>query len=81
MARIKELQKRMDILHDELYTLHYAELSTELYQQRRSEIEYEIASLEDAIDLEKTMAPFKYMLYGFIVVAVGLLVWAYLKSK
>jgi len=81
MARIKTLEKRKDELFDELYMLHFAEPSIELYMQRRSEIEYKIACLEDTIEFEKKMAPFKWMLYGFIVCAFGLLLWAYLKSK
>jgi hypothetical protein len=81
MARIKTLEKRKDELFDELYMLHFAEPSPEVYMQRRSEIEYKIACLEDTIEFEKKMAPFKWMLYGFIVCAFGLLLWAYLKSK
>jgi hypothetical protein len=81
MNRIKKLKQKVEQLQDELYELHFAEPNPQMYQQRRSEIEYEIACLEEAIDIEKRMAPFKYMLYGFIVIAVGLLVWAYLKSK
>jgi hypothetical protein len=49
--------------------------------QRRNEIEHEIVCIEEAIELEKTMAPFKWTLYGFIVVAFCMLLWAYLKSK
>ena len=61
--------------------LHFAEPSPEVYMQRRSEIEYKIACLEDTLEFEKKMAPFKWMLYGFIVCAFGLLLWAYFKSK
>jgi hypothetical protein len=81
MARIKTLEKRKDELQDELYMLHFAQPSPEVYMQRRNEIEYEIVCIEEAIELEKSMAPFKWMLYGFIVCAFGLLLWAYLKSK
>lgn len=81
MFIVRKLKKRIDELQDELYELHFAEPSPEMYMQRRSEIEYKIACLEDTIDFEKKMAPFKWMLYGFIVCAFGLLLWAYLKSK
>lgn len=78
---IKELEKRKKELFDELYDLHFAEPTPKVYQQKRSEIEYKIASIEDAIDFEKKMLPFKYMLYGFIIIAIGLLIWAYAVSK
>jgi hypothetical protein len=49
--------------------------------QKRSEIEYDIACIEEAIELEKKMRPFKLVVIGFIVVACALLVWAYVVSK
>lgn len=81
MFKIKKLEQKIDRLQDELYELHFAEPSPEMYIQRRSEIEYQIACLEDTLEFEKKMTPFKWMLYGFIIVALGMLLWAYLKSK
>ena len=79
--RIKKLKERKQQLLDELYDLHHGEPSRKVYEQRRSEIEYEIACIEEAIELEEKMLPFKWTLYGFIVIAVGLLIWAYAVSK
>ena len=79
--RIKKLKERKQQLLDELYDLHHGEPSRKVYEQRRSEIEYEIACIEEAIELETKMLPFKWTLYGFIVIAVGLLIWAYAVSK
>ena len=76
---IKKLERRKEVLLDELYELHFAEPSPKVYQQRRSEIEYEIACIEDTIDLEKRMWPMKVMLFGFIVAAIVLLIWASIK--
>lgn len=81
MNRIKKLEQRKDQLQDELYMLHFAEPSPEIYMQRRNEIEHEIVCIEDAIDLEKKMAPLKWMLYGFIVVACAMLVWAFIEKN
>jgi|688.fasta_scaffold2270031_2 hypothetical protein len=78
---IKKLKKRKEERLDELYMLHFAEPSPELYMQRRNEIEHEIVCIEEAIELEKTMLPMKWMFYGFIVVACAMLVWAYVESK
>ncbi|MEY4331543.1 MAG: hypothetical protein RLZZ196_281 [Bacteroidota bacterium] len=79
--RIKKLEQRKDQLLDDLYMLHFAEPSPELYMQKRHEIEHEIACIEEGIEIEKKMLPFKYMLYGFIMIAIGLLMWAYAVSK
>jgi len=81
MFRIKNLKKRKENLQHELYELHFAKPTPEMYMQRRNEIELEIFCIEEAIQFEKTMAPFKWTLYGFIVIAFGMLLWAYLKSK
>lgn len=81
MFIVRKLKKRILELQEELYDLHYAEPSPEMYKQRRSEIEYKIACLEDTIDFERKMTPFKWTLYGFIVIAFGLLLWAYLVKK
>ena len=81
MNRIKKLEQRKDQLQDELYMLHFAEPSPEQYMQRRNEIEHEIVCIEESIDLEKKMAPFKWMLYGFIVVACAMLVWAFIEKN
>ena len=81
MNRIKNLKKRKQELFDELYDLHHGEPSRMVYEQRRNEIEYEIACIEEGIELETNMLPMKYALYGFIVVACALLVWAYVVSK
>jgi len=78
---IKKLKLEKQNLLDELYDLHHGEPSIKVYQQKRSEIEYKIACIEEAIETEEKMAPFKYMLYGFIVIACAMLVWAYVVIK
>jgi hypothetical protein len=78
---VKKLRERKKNLQNELYDLHHGEPSRMVYQQRRHEIEYEIACIEEAIELETNMLPMKYALYGFIVVACALLVWTYVVSK
>jgi len=81
MNRIKKLKERKKVLLEDLYDLYHGEPSRKVYQQKRSEIEYEIACIEEAIEIEEKMAPFKWMLYGFIVIAIGMLIWAYAVSK
>lgn len=78
---IKKLKKRKQELFEELYDLHYAEPNPDMYTLKRSEIEYQIACIEETIEIEKRMTPLKWMLYGFIFIAIGMLIWAYIKSK
>lgn len=74
---MRKLEEELDNLKDELYMLHFAEPSVEVYQQRRHEIEYKIACLEERIEIEKKLNPFRIMLFGFIIIACGMLLWAY----
>jgi hypothetical protein len=74
---MRKLEEDLDNLKDELYMLHFAEPSPEVYQQRRHEIEFKIACLEERIELERRLAPLRWMLFGFIIVACGMLLWAY----
>jgi len=74
---MRKLQEELENLKDELYVLHFAEASPELYKQKRSEIEYKIACLEERIEEEQKLNPFRMMLFGFIIIACGIVLWAY----
>jgi hypothetical protein len=50
---LRTLIKRKENLQDELYNLHLAKPDSSTYMQKRSEIEYDIACIEEAIELEK----------------------------
>jgi hypothetical protein len=64
---MRKLKQRRNQLQDELYELHFAEPSPEVYRQRRSEIEYELATVEEALEFEEKLNP---MRIGIIVFAV-----------
>jgi hypothetical protein len=55
---MKKLQRKLEALQDELYDLHFI-ASPEVYQQKRADIEFQIVLIEEAIELEKKMLPFK----------------------
>jgi hypothetical protein len=81
MNSIKKLKTKRKNLYDELYDLHYAEPNQQMYMQRRHEIEYEIACIDDAIEFEKKIVPLKWMLYGFIIVSTIMLIVAFIIKK
>jgi len=47
---LRKLLEEKDRLQDELYELHFVEHSPELYLQRRSDIEYKIACIEEQME-------------------------------
>jgi hypothetical protein len=47
-----------------------------MYRQRRSEIEYEIACIEEAIELEKKFEPMRVGLIIFAAIAVITVLYA-----
>lgn len=65
---MRKLKQRRNQLQDELYDLHFAEPSPEVYRQRRSEIEYELATIEEAMEFEEKLNP---MRVGLIIFAVA----------
>ena len=67
---MRKLKQRRIQLQDELYDLHFCEPSPEMYKQRRSEIEYELACIEEAIELEKKFEPMRLGLMIFTAIAV-----------
>jgi hypothetical protein len=75
--KLRNLKKKLRETQQELYDLHLDEPAPDYYLQRREELEYAIASLEDEIEFEKKMLPFQYALIAFVVVALGLFVYAY----
>jgi predicted phage-related endonuclease len=80
----KELKKKIARLEEERKEILYSDYKgkdAEYAAIAMSDIEFKIVALEDMLDFERRMLPFKIMLYGFIVVALGLLLWAFLVKK
>jgi hypothetical protein len=75
---MKKLEQKLEALQNELYDLHFI-ASPEVYQQKRADIEYQIVLVEEAIELEKKMLPFKITFAAACAVIVGLLIYSLLK--
>ena len=75
--KVKKLKQQLKETQHELYDLHLNEPSDVYYRNKRSELEYAIVALEDEIEFEKKMMPFKIALIAFVVVSLGLFVYAY----
>ena len=78
--KVKKLRKKLKEAQQELYDLHLDEPSEVYYNNKRSELEYAIASLEDEIEFEKKMLPFQIALVAFVVASLGLFVYAYVAT-
>ena len=75
--KLRKLQKKLVETQQELYDLHLNEPSEVYYKNKRSELEYAIAALEDEIIFEKQMLPFQIALIAFVVISLGMFVYAY----
>ena len=75
--KVRKLKEQLKETQQELYDLHLDEPSEVYYRNKRSELEYAIVALEDEIEFEKKMMPFKIALVAFVVVSLGLFVYAY----
>lgn len=77
---IRKLKKELENTKHELYELHYAEPTPEVYREKRSELEYQIVCLEEKLELEKAYIPFRLTLFGFAVVVACMLLWLYVRK-
>ena len=78
--KVRKLKEQLKETQQELYDLHLDEPSHVYYKNRRSELEYAIVALEDEIEFELKMLPFQLALIGFVVVSLGLFVYAYVAT-
>jgi hypothetical protein len=76
---MKKLQQKLEALQHELYELHFTATSSEVYKQRRADLEFQIAIVEDAIELEKKMVPFRVTFGVACVAIVAILIIYYCK--
>lgn len=67
---LKKLRERKDYLTDELCDLHHHNLFPHIYKEARLRLEYKIVTLEEAIEFEEKMLPFKKTLVIFIAIAI-----------
>jgi hypothetical protein len=77
----KELKTRIAQLKEERDDILYGDYlgkDAEIAVIALSDIEYKIVALEDQLDFEIRMIPFKIMLYSFIIGSISLLLWAVL---
>ena len=75
--KLRKLKQQLKKTQQELYDLHLDEPSEVYYKKRREELEYAIASIEDEIEFQKKMLPFQIALVAFVVISLGLFVYAY----
>jgi cob(I)alamin adenosyltransferase len=73
---MKKLKQKLEALQNELYDLHFTAASSEVYKQRRADLEFQIATLEDAIELEKKIVPFR-VTFGVACVAIVVILIIY----
>jgi hypothetical protein len=78
--KLRKLKQQLRETQQELYDLHLDEPSEVYYTKRRAELEFAIVVLEDEIYFEKKMLPFHLALVAFVVVSLGLFVYAYVAT-
>ena len=78
--KVKKLRKKLKDAQQELWDLHLDEPSEVYYKKRRAELEFEIVNLIDELEFESRMLPFQLALVAFVVVSLGLFVYAYVAT-
>lgn len=76
--RVKKLKEKLEDANHELYELHFVSASPEAYKIRREQLEWEIVCLENEIEYQEHMRPFKILLGVFIIAVIVITVSFYL---
>ena len=74
---IRRLEKLRDQYQARLDSIHDADADPSVKAVYQSDLQYHIVKIEALIQHEKDMMPLKYMLLGFIVAVIGLIIYFY----
>lgn len=73
---IKRLEKLKGQYEERLYNLYDADADPNVKAVYQSDMQYEIVKIEAAIQHEKYMLPFRYLLVVFVVAVLGLIIYS-----
>ena len=73
---IKRLEKLKGQYEARLDSAHYADADPNVKAIYQSDMQYEIVKIEAAIQHEKYMLPFRYLLVVFMVAVLGLIIYS-----
>lgn len=76
--KVKKLKQKLEDARHELYELHFTSASPEAYRIRREQLEWEIVCLENEIEHQELMKPFKTVLVLFVIAVIVITVSFYL---
>ena len=74
--KIRELKELKAQYQARLDSIHEADADPNVKAVYQSDLQYHIVKIEALIQHEKDMMPLKYMLLGFIVAVIGLIIYA-----
>lgn len=75
---IKRLEKLKVQYQARLDSIHDADADPNVKAMHQSDIQCAIFNIDIAIEHEKIMMPLRYMLFGFVVAVLGLIIYFYL---
>ena len=75
--KIRELKELKAQYQARLDSIHEADADPNVKAVYQSDLQYHIVKIEALIQHEKDMMPLKYMLLGFIVAVIGLIIYFY----
>jgi hypothetical protein len=73
---LRELEKLKSLYEERLDSIHDTDADPDIKAMCQSNVQYEIVKLEEEIQDEKNMLPFKYLLGVFMVAVLGLIIYS-----
>jgi hypothetical protein len=74
--KIRELEEVKAQYQARLDSIHDADADPNVKAIYQSDLQYAIVCLDSQIEHEKYMLPFKYLLVGFVVAVLGLIIYS-----
>jgi hypothetical protein len=71
----KKLIQQRNELQNRLDSIHYADADPHMKSIYQSDLQYNIVKIEEEIEFERTMMPFKACLLGFVIGIVGIITY------
>lgn len=76
--KIKELEAIKADVQQRLDNIHDADADPSVKAVYQSDLQYKLMCIDDAIDFERMMLPFKYTLIAFVVAVLALIMYCFI---
>ena len=75
-TKLKKLKREEQMYLGLLEDLHYSDNDPNVIAVYQSDLHFAIACIQEQIEFERKMLPFKYMILGFVIIEICLIAFS-----